>query len=64
MNEIMKKLAGWAAIISVPTLITGFFGQNLPFFGFNQVSGLVVSSVLLVVSAAVLWFSFRRRGWI
>jgi len=28
------------------------------------VSGLMVSSVLLVVSAAVLWFSFRRRGWI
>lgn len=64
MNEIMKKLAGWAAIISVPTLITGFFGQNLPFFGFNQVSGLVLSSVLLVGSAAVLWVAFRRRGWI
>lgn len=64
MNEIMKKLAGWAAIISVPTLITGYFGQNLPFFGFDQVPGLVASSLLLVVSAIALWFSFRRNGWI
>ena len=64
MNEIMKKLAGWAAIISVPTFITGFFGQNVPFFGFNDGSGLAASSILLVVSAIVLWFAFRRRGWI
>ncbi|MCL2464473.1 MAG: magnesium transporter CorA family protein, partial [Micrococcales bacterium] len=26
MNEVMKKLAAWAAIIAVPTLITGWFG--------------------------------------
>lgn len=39
MNEIMKKLAGWAAIISVPTLITGFFGQNLPFLGSTRCLG-------------------------
>lgn len=64
MNEIMKKLAGWAAIISVPTMITGYFGQNVPFFGFGAGQGLLLSSVLLVSSALVLWVVFRRQGWI
>uniref|UniRef100_UPI00345064D7 hypothetical protein n=1 Tax=Tessaracoccus sp. TaxID=1971211 RepID=UPI00345064D7 len=29
LNDIMKKLAAWAAIIAVPTAVTGWFGQNL-----------------------------------
>ena len=35
MNMIMKKVTSWAAIIAVPTAITGFFGQNLAFAGFG-----------------------------
>jgi len=27
LNTVMKKLTGWAAIIAIPTAITGFFGQ-------------------------------------
>lgn len=27
-NEIVKKVSGWAAIIAVPALITGFFGRS------------------------------------
>ena len=30
LNVIMRKLTGWAAIIAVPTAITGFYGQNVP----------------------------------
>ena len=30
LNEIMKKLTGWAAIIAIPTAVTGFYGQNVP----------------------------------
>ena len=29
LNQIMKKLTGWAAIIAVPTLITSFVGMNV-----------------------------------
>ena len=37
-NEIMKKLSGWAAIIAVPTLVTGFVGMNVsvPARGFGR----------------------------
>src|SRR5215472_7336541 len=34
MNIITKKVTGWAAIIAVPTFITGFYGMNVPYPGF------------------------------
>ena len=33
LNTVMKKLTGWAAIIAVPTAVTGFYGQNVPYPG-------------------------------
>ena len=33
LNVITKKVTGWAPIIAVPTLITGFFGMNVPYPG-------------------------------
>lgn len=30
-NESMKRLAGWAAIIAVPTAIAGIYGMNFKF---------------------------------
>ncbi|HEY0998065.1 MAG TPA: magnesium transporter CorA family protein, partial [Streptosporangiaceae bacterium] len=35
LNIITKKVTGWAAIIAVPTLITGYFGMNVPYPGFG-----------------------------
>jgi magnesium transporter len=36
LNIITKKVTSWAAIIAVPTAITGFYGQNLPYPGFSH----------------------------
>ena len=36
LNEIMKKLTAYAAIIAVPTAVTGFYGQNVPYPGFGH----------------------------
>jgi len=64
LNIVVKKLTGWAAIIAVPTLVTGWYGQNIPYPGFNQVSGLVTSALLSVIASVVLFVMFKRRGWI
>lgn len=64
LNEIMKKLTAWAAIIAIPTAITGFYGQNVPYPGYDQEWGWVVSIALIVLVAGGLWLGFRRRGWI
>ena len=39
LNMIMKKVTSWAAIIAVPTAVTGFYGMNVPYPGFGQHSG-------------------------
>ncbi|MDT0322523.1 magnesium transporter CorA family protein [Streptomyces millisiae] len=64
MNEIMKQVTSWAAIIAVPTAITGFYGQNLPFPGFGDHVGLLSSSALIVVATVLLFFAFRRQDWL
>jgi magnesium transporter len=64
LNEIMKKLTGWAAIIAIPTAVTGFYGQNIPFPGFGQAWGVVASVVLILAIGGGLYAMFRRRGWL
>ena len=64
MNLIMKKVTSWAAIIAVPTAITGFFGQNLAFPGFGTWWGVLVSSALIVAVGGALYLSFKKRDWL
>ncbi|HRW37183.1 MAG TPA: magnesium transporter CorA family protein [Aquihabitans sp.] len=63
-NQIMKKVTSWAAIIAVPTLITGFYGMNVPYPGFARHSGVWVSIVLMVTISTALWATFRRNEWL
>jgi magnesium transporter len=64
LNQIVRKLSGWAAIIAVPTAVTGFYGQNLPYPGYQQWWGFLVSTAVIVVLAVGIWLVFRRRGWL
>lgn len=64
MNLIMKKVTSWAAIIAVPTAITGFYGQNVPFPGYGGTFGFVASSVLMVVGSVGLYLAFKRNDWL
>jgi magnesium transporter len=64
LNTVMKKLTGWAAIIAVPTAITGFYGQNVNYPGVQTVAGFVTSSALIVVLVGLLYVSFKRRDWL
>ncbi|MDS1115281.1 magnesium transporter CorA family protein [Gordonia westfalica] len=64
LNTVMKKLTAWAAIIAVPTAITGFYGQNVPFPGYLNTFGFIMSICLIVVVVLGLYISFRRRDWL
>jgi magnesium transporter len=64
MNVITKKVTSWAAIIAVPTFITGFYGMNVPYPGFSREAGLASSCSLMVVCGVVLYVVFRRRDWL
>ena len=64
LNETLFRLTAWAAILAVTTAITGYFGQNVPYPGSGELSGLVASTVLLVGSVGGLFAFFRRKGWL
>ena len=60
----MKKLTGWAAIIAVPTLVTGWYGQNIPYPGYGNHWGVWTSAVLTVLTSVALYVAFKRRDWL
>jgi magnesium transporter len=64
LNTVMKKLTGWAAIIAVPTAITGFYGQNVTYPGIDTVGGFVTSTAIIVLMVLALYWMFRRRDWL
>lgn len=64
LNVVMKQLTAWAAIIAVPTAVTGFFGQNIPFPGFGRPLGVGLSVSIILGAAVVLYVLFKRRSWL
>lgn len=64
MNTIMKQLAAWGAIIAVPTAITGWYGQNIPYPGDGQMWGFWMSLIMIVVLSIGLYVVFRKRDWL
>jgi Mg2+ and Co2+ transporter CorA len=63
-NDDMRRITAWVAIIAVPTSITGYFGQNVPFPGSGAAAGAVASAVLIVAFAITLYVIFRRKEWL
>jgi magnesium transporter len=64
MNLIMKKVTSWAAIIAVPTAITGFYGQNVPYPGFSHHSGFITSTSAIIAISSLLYLVFKRKDWL
>ncbi len=65
LNEVMKVLTSWAAIILIPTLIAGIYGMNfvhMPELRWRF--GYVYALVLMFGAAAMLYRIFKPRGWL
>jgi magnesium transporter len=64
MNQIIKKLTGWAAILAVPTLLTSFVGMNVGFPLYGTGLGFWVYFIVMITASVVLYFVFRARDWV
>ena len=64
LNVITKKVTGWAAIIAVPTFITGFFGMNVPYPGFGEKAGFAAAIAAIALAGLVLYLIFKRKDWL
>jgi magnesium transporter len=63
-NQVMKKVTSWAAIIAVPTLITGFYGMNVHFPSVGSVVGFWISIGIIAVATVTLYSVFKKKEWL
>ncbi len=64
-NETTKRLAAYAALIAVPTMIAGLYGmnfENMPELRWSL--GYPVALLTMVVIDVYLFFRFRKTGWL
>jgi magnesium transporter len=64
-NDTSKKFAGWAAIIAVPTMVAGFYGMNFKFMPeLEWHYGYYAVIILTIAACSLLYYFFRRSGWL
>jgi magnesium transporter len=64
-NDDVRKISAWAAILAVPTLISGIYGMNfehMPELGWTF--GYPLALVLMAIACFVLYRKFRQSGWL
>lgn len=64
-NESVRRLAGWGAILAIPTVVFSLYGmnfKNMPELGFHYAYPLVVSATAL--SCIWLYRRLKRFGWL
>jgi magnesium transporter len=65
LNQVMKKITSWGAILLVPTLIAGIYGMN-----FNNMPelrwglGYPGALGLMLVASTVLYTVFKKKDWL
>jgi magnesium transporter len=64
-NDVMKRFAGWASIIAVPTMIAGIYGMNFSFMPeLTTPFGYPLVMLVILGSSGFLYNHFRRSGWL
>jgi magnesium transporter len=64
INEIMKILTFFSAIMLPLTVITGFYGMNIDLpFQKDPSSFMIIIGLMMIVAVAMLFY-FRRRKWL
>jgi magnesium transporter len=61
---IAKKVAGWAAILTIPALITGYYGTNVNYPSTGTGWGFVVMMIILIGLPCLTYFGFRKNHWL
>lgn len=64
-NEVTKRLAGWAAILAIPTTTGAIYGMNfkhMPELGWRY--GYVTAIALTALACGLLYWKLKRAGWL
>ena len=64
-NDDMRKISAGAALVVVPTLIAGVYGMNFTHMPeLEWTYGYPFALVLMGGVSGLLWWFFRRSGWL
>jgi len=64
-SEVTKRLAAYAALVAVPTMVAGVYGMNFKHMPeLEWVWGYPFALVVMVAVDAVLFWRFRKAGWL
>lgn len=64
-NEIVKRLASWAAILAVPTLIASIYGMNFDLMPeLRWPSSYFIVLIVMVSISSFLFYRFRQVNWL
>jgi magnesium transporter len=64
-SEVTKRLAAWAGIFAVATAFAGIWGMNFSFMPELQWQwGYPVALGVIVAACGLVWWRFRRSGWL
>ena len=64
-NEHTKRLAAWAAMIAIPTMIAGIYGMNfraMPELEWTY--GYYLALAAMSAACGLLYLGFKRSGWL
>jgi len=64
-NEVTKRLAAYAALVAIPTMIAGIYGMNfkhMPELAWEWGYPLAVG--VMALADGYLWLRFRKAGWL
>ncbi len=62
---ITRQLAAWAAILAVPTAIAGIYGMNFEHMPeLKSEYGYYVVIAVIITLCAILYYRFKRTGWL
>jgi magnesium transporter len=64
-TEVTKRLAAYAALVAVPTLIAGIYGMNFKHMPeLSQEWGYPMAIGIMLAIDLFLWRHFRKKGWL
>jgi magnesium transporter len=64
-NEVTKRLAAYAALVAVPTMIAGIYGMNFKHMPeLDWFIGYPLSLAAMLGIDGYLWVKFRATGWL
>ena len=65
MNEDVRRISAWVAIIAVPTMIAGIYGMNFEHMPeLEWTFGYPMALAIMALLCAGLYRGFRRAGWL